>query len=153
MASTALKEEESLTCDQGRSEPLGDSLSRGNSLKRLGVAACLAAVSLTASASPAAASVTIGQLSPGSPPVHCSPNAFDHVQPTVTSGNPYVVPGTGMITLLEPQRRLRTPGSGDEAHDEGLPQGRRPGHLPRLSATTLAHLPLACSTLFRRASR
>jgi hypothetical protein len=67
-------------------------------VKRLAAAVCLAALSLAASASPAAASVTIGQLAPGNPPTNCSPYAFDQAQQTVTSGNTYVVPGAGMIT-------------------------------------------------------
>jgi hypothetical protein len=56
----------------------------------------LVALVLLASASPAAASVTIGQTgdSTGS---NCAID-YDWVQPTVTSGNPYVVPGTGTIT-------------------------------------------------------
>jgi hypothetical protein len=60
------------------------------------VAASLAAVSLTASASPAAASVTLGQLA-ASPQTECI-GVFDTTQPTVTSGNTYVVPGAGTIT-------------------------------------------------------
>jgi hypothetical protein len=49
-----------------------------------------------ASASPAAASVTIGQLAdPGAG--NCEPGA-DFVQLGVNSGNQYVVPGTGTIT-------------------------------------------------------
>jgi hypothetical protein len=62
------------------------------------VAAYLVAVSLAASASPAAASVTIGQLAPTTPPATCTTNPVDAVQATVISGNPYVVPGTGTIT-------------------------------------------------------
>jgi hypothetical protein len=43
--------------------------------------------------------VTIGQLAPASPPTICGAvTAFDRAQPTVTSGNPYVVPGAGTIT-------------------------------------------------------
>jgi hypothetical protein len=44
-----------------------------------------------AAASPASASVTIGQLDP-TPSASCQGTIFDHVQPTVTSGNTYVVP-------------------------------------------------------------
>jgi hypothetical protein len=45
--------------------------------------------------SSAAGSVTIGQLAPASPPAFCSgPSEF--VQPTVSSGTPYVVPATGV---------------------------------------------------------
>jgi hypothetical protein len=53
----------------------------------------LTVLALAAGAAPAGA-VTIGQTS--TPAVLCSP--FDRVQPTVTSGNSYVVPSTGGIT-------------------------------------------------------
>jgi hypothetical protein len=54
---------------------------------------------LAASASPAGASVTLGQLAPGSPPTaSCSAPPQDLAQPIVSSGNTYVVPGTGTIT-------------------------------------------------------
>ena len=57
------------------------------------------AVAALASASPAAASVTIGQLAPGSPPgSSCSGTDTDFFQQTVTSGNTYVVPSTGGVT-------------------------------------------------------
>ncbi len=63
------------------------------------VTASLAALPLTASAPPAAASVTIGQLAPGSsPPARCNASPVDLVQPTVTGGNTYVVPVTGTVT-------------------------------------------------------
>ena len=72
---------------------------RHHVLARFGAASCLAALSLIASASPAAASVTIGQVAPPSPPATCFGDAtFDWVQPTVTSGNSYVVPVAGTIT-------------------------------------------------------
>lgn len=59
----------------------------------------LVAFLLTAGASSATASVTIGQLAPGSAPsAVCNTMAFDHAQPSVISGNTYVVPGTGTIT-------------------------------------------------------
>jgi hypothetical protein len=61
------------------------------------VALTLAALSLAASASPAGASVTIGQVAPAPPPATCM-NSVDAAQATVISGNPYVVPGTGTIT-------------------------------------------------------
>jgi len=48
------------------------------------------------SVSPAAAAVTIGQLAPGTASAGCN-QENDWVQPTVTSGNSYVVPGTGTI--------------------------------------------------------
>jgi hypothetical protein len=53
----------------------------------------LTVLALAAGAAPAAAA-TIGQTS--TPATFCSP--FDRVQPTVTSGNSYVVPSTGGIT-------------------------------------------------------
>jgi hypothetical protein len=72
---------------------------RPRPLERLAVAACLTAGSLAASVSPAAASVTIGQLAPGNPTATCGHILpADWAQPTVTSGNPYVVPGAGTIT-------------------------------------------------------
>jgi Ca2+-binding RTX toxin-like protein len=60
--------------------------------------AVVAALALTASTSPAGAAVTIGQTAP--PTTTCANNA-DRLQPTVTSGNSYVVPATvatGTIT-------------------------------------------------------
>jgi hypothetical protein len=60
--------------------------------------AAIAAAALMASASPAGAAVTIGQTAP--PTTICANNA-DRLQPTVTSGNSYVVPATvasGVIT-------------------------------------------------------
>jgi hypothetical protein len=48
-------------------------------------------------AAPASASVTVGQLDPGGSPATCG-NSFDFLQPTVTSGNSYVVPYAGTIT-------------------------------------------------------
>jgi hypothetical protein len=72
---------------------------RRPALKRLAVAAGVAALSLGASASPANALVTIGQLAPGTPTGFSDPSGHDDIaQPTVTSGNTYVVPGTGLIT-------------------------------------------------------
>ncbi|MFN2612677.1 MAG: hypothetical protein ABR536_04825 [Solirubrobacterales bacterium] len=55
------------------------------------MAVSLAVLSLSASACPAAASVTIGQLAPA-PSVSCAGTTFDFAQPTVTSGSAYVVP-------------------------------------------------------------
>jgi hypothetical protein len=69
-------------------------------LSVLGAAASLAAASL-ASAPPAAATVTIGQLS-SSAVTDCSGNT-DFVQPTVTSGTAYVVPYAGTITSWQHQ--------------------------------------------------
>jgi hypothetical protein len=62
------------------------------------VAACLAALSSSASTSPAVASVSIGQLAPNPSTVCSSPVIQDYLQPTVTSGNAYVVPANGTIT-------------------------------------------------------
>jgi hypothetical protein len=53
---------------------------------------------LAASASPAAGSVTIGQLAPSQPVDDCPGVSVDRLQPTVTSGNTYVVPGNGTIS-------------------------------------------------------
>lgn len=65
------------------------------SLKRgFGAAALIGALTLVAGASPAPAAVTVGQT--GTPDVFCS--EFDRVQPSVTSGNSYVVPSTGGVT-------------------------------------------------------
>jgi hypothetical protein len=65
------------------------------------MAAFLVGLSLTASAAPAGAAVTIGQLAPVTPPALCTTLVADRLQPTVTSGNAYVVPSTvasGTIT-------------------------------------------------------
>jgi hypothetical protein len=67
--------------------------------KRIGIVAALAASAVATSSSPAAASVTIGQLAPGSsPPATCTNGPADLFQWTVGDGNTYVVPGTGRIT-------------------------------------------------------
>jgi hypothetical protein len=63
---------------------------------KFGVAAFLAA--LAASAPPAAAAVTIGQLAPPGSPATCAGTSFDITQGTLTSGNTYVVPSTDGIT-------------------------------------------------------
>jgi hypothetical protein len=71
--------------------------SRGRRLlTRFALAASLTAVLLAASASPAGGSVTIGQVA-NPQPIGCG-GGYDWAQPTVTSGNTYVVPGTGGIT-------------------------------------------------------
>jgi Ca2+-binding RTX toxin-like protein len=67
-------------------------------LTRLALAASLAGLSLAASGSMAGAAVTIGQT--GTPTAACF-SGNDRLQPTVTSGNAYVVPPTvvtGTIT-------------------------------------------------------
>src|SRR5262249_28611795 len=62
-------------------------------LTRIGV---LVAVFIAIAATPAAASVTLGQLSPGGPGGTCA--IADFAQLSVASGNSYTVPGTGTIT-------------------------------------------------------
>jgi hypothetical protein len=50
-------------------------------------------------ASPAHASITLGQLAPsGATTTTCGPTSGSYTQPTVTSGRSYVVPATGRIT-------------------------------------------------------
>jgi hypothetical protein len=70
---------------------------------RLRIAGVVAAglIALT-TASSAWGAVTIGQLAPGtSPPDLCTSNSpFDEVQPTVTSGNSYVVPALPPASAL-----------------------------------------------------
>ena len=60
-----------------------------------------AVLSLAAVATPAPAAVTIGQIGP--PPMGSGAcgNELELIQPTVTSGNPYVVPSTGGVTSWE----------------------------------------------------
>jgi hypothetical protein len=67
-------------------------------LRRLALVVPLAALSLMASASPAPASVTIGQLA--SPPSGTCTAGFDWVQRSVTSGNTYVVPALPPASAL-----------------------------------------------------
>jgi hypothetical protein len=64
-------------------------------LERLAGAASLAALALAIGASPAAASITIGQISADS---EACEGPVDILQPTVTAGNAYVVPVVGTIT-------------------------------------------------------
>ena len=66
-------------------------------LKRLALTGFLAALSLAAIASPASASVTIGQLAPSIPSSETSADT-DRAQPTVTAGNSYVVPAIAGVT-------------------------------------------------------
>jgi hypothetical protein len=74
-----------------------DSVSK--SLVRLGAATSIAALSLFASSSPAAASITIGQLAPGNPPpTTCSASTGVFIQPSVLAGNSYLMPEAGTIT-------------------------------------------------------
>jgi hypothetical protein len=65
-------------------------------LRCFALTASLAALAVSMSASPAPASVTIGQLADPSAG-NCDPGV-DFVQLSATSGNQYVVPGTGTIT-------------------------------------------------------
>jgi hypothetical protein len=66
---------------------------------RLIRAACIAALLVIAAASPATASVTIGQLPLGTPTGFADPSgSLDVAQPTVSSGNSYTAPGAGTIT-------------------------------------------------------
>jgi Ca2+-binding RTX toxin-like protein len=65
-------------------------------MRRFSLAVVMGAAALTASASPAAGAVTIGQVPAATPPAACSTQR-DTTQPTVTSGNAYVVPNTGGI--------------------------------------------------------
>jgi hypothetical protein len=67
-------------------------------VRRSPLIACIAAVSLAASASTAAASVTIGQLAPSGTALACNIAPAERLQSTVTSGNAYVVPANGTIT-------------------------------------------------------
>jgi RTX calcium-binding nonapeptide repeat (4 copies) len=68
-------------------------------VRRFSLASLFTVVALMGSASPAGAAATIGQVAPTTPEgLDCGGNS-DRVQPTVTSGNTYIVPtGTGEIT-------------------------------------------------------
>ncbi len=66
-------------------------------LAPLGVASALAAALLMLAIAPVSSAVTIGQLAPPNPASDTSADT-DRAQPSVTSGNPYVVPATGGIT-------------------------------------------------------
>ena len=70
----------------------------GRRVKHLPLVASVVALSVTAGASPAAAAVTIGQIGP--PPMGSGAcgNGLDLIQPTVSAGNPYVVPNSGGVT-------------------------------------------------------
>src|SRR5262245_63794629 len=73
---------------------------RRRPLKRLALGFSLALLTLAVSLPPASAAVTLGDLAPGTSLVAIcnNPNPYDYVQVTITSGNSYVVPGTGTIT-------------------------------------------------------
>ncbi len=66
-------------------------------LKSFALAACFVALALAASVSTAGASVTIGQT--GLPTSSCADGA-DRLQPTVTSGNSYIVPSTVVVGTI-----------------------------------------------------
>ena len=70
---------------------------RLSQLARLGIASAPAAALLMFTAAPVPAAVTIGQLAPPGPSSETSANT-DRAQPSVTSGNSYVVPATGGVT-------------------------------------------------------
>ena len=70
---------------------------RRSRLAQLGIAAALAAALLALTAAPVSAAVTIGQLAPPNPSSETSADT-DRAQPSVISGNPYVVPATGGVT-------------------------------------------------------
>ena len=63
----------------------------------LGLLACVGALGM-AVFSASAGAVTLGQLDPDNAGQVCVIQVFDFVQPTVTSGNSYVVPSTGGIS-------------------------------------------------------
>lgn len=78
------------------------------------MAACVAALSLAASASPAAASVTIGELAPPGGAPNCSGGSFDDANPVVNSSGPtYVVPSSGGITSWRVVSWSHEAGSGE----------------------------------------
>jgi len=56
------------------------------------------ALSVAVSASPAAASVTVGQVAPNPSLVSCGGGSTDFIQSSVTSGDAYFAPGAGTIT-------------------------------------------------------
>jgi hypothetical protein len=60
------------------------------------IGGCIAALCLAAGA-PSASALTIGQLAPVPVPA-CETPPIDLLQPTVTSGNPYVVPSVGGVS-------------------------------------------------------
>jgi hypothetical protein len=66
-------------------------------LKRLALITSVVTLSLGASPSLAAATVTIGQLPPSTPPASCAGNNYDYLTTTVSAGAPYVSPGDGTI--------------------------------------------------------
>jgi hypothetical protein len=73
---------------------------QGRLVRRYSLASVVAALSLAASASPATASVTIGQTGSAS---FGTGSSFDLVQATLASGNSYVVPANGTLTSWSTQ--------------------------------------------------
>jgi hypothetical protein len=71
---------------------------KGNLIRRFSLASIVAALSLAASASPAMASVTVGQTAQSPPVSSNTGDSFDLLQATVVSGNGYVVPANGTLT-------------------------------------------------------
>jgi hypothetical protein len=71
---------------------------QGRLMRGLSFASLFAVAALMAIPGSASAATTIGQVAPSTPAVDCGENQ-DLLQPTVTSGNAYIVPaGTGAIT-------------------------------------------------------
>jgi hypothetical protein len=66
-------------------------------MRGLRLGSFVGALAFVLAAAPASASVTVGQLDPGGSPEACGSD-FDFLQPTVTSGNSYVMPYTGTVT-------------------------------------------------------
>jgi hypothetical protein len=69
----------------------------GRSIVRTAAFGIVLGLALVGGVPSAGASVTIGQLAQGSPPSSCSNVVDDWVQPTVASGNSYVLPATGGV--------------------------------------------------------
>jgi hypothetical protein len=80
-----------------RSAGMVDLRSRRRLIRRFTFAASLVTLLLAASASPAAALVTVGQIAPSTPTPTCA-SPVDRVQLPVIDGNSYVVPANGTIT-------------------------------------------------------
>jgi hypothetical protein len=59
---------------------------------------CISWVAVLAWASPAGASVTIGQLPSGAPTANCMTPGLDYLQPSVTGGNLYIARQAGTVT-------------------------------------------------------
>jgi hypothetical protein len=70
---------------------------RGKLVRRFSLVSVVAALALAASASPATASVTIGQLAPSPVPTGFCNGGLDRIQVRVASGTGYTVPGDGTI--------------------------------------------------------